>query len=191
MNKAKFIKNVTDEELYRQNNVVRYNSTETIKHQNIGEHHAIVAQLTIKIIEELVAEGYYLEERTKYLALAGAAIHDLGEIKFGDMNYILKTQYSELSSLSNRIEHEYIENIRGYKDVFTEARYDGLANNIYKMADALDLVLFVRREQQLGNNNPALAEIEKNGNKLAMERLTNILALLSPEGMRARYTTIS
>ena len=114
----RLLEDVMSDDLYRQNNIIRYNSLDTIKRQNLGEHHAIVAQLTIKIIEILTAQGYKIDDRTKYIALAGGAIHDLGEIVFSDVNYELKRDYPELSEISNKIEHEYICSLKGYSGVF-------------------------------------------------------------------------
>lgn len=173
------MENIMQDDLYRQNNVTRYNSLDTIRRQNLGEHHAIVAQLTIKIIEHLVARGYDISNRTKYLALAAGAIHDLGEIRFGDMNYVVKAQYPELSKISNDIEHSYICSLAGYQTVFEEAQKDKLAHSIYKLADALDLLMFVRRERKLGNTDEQLEEIVLNGKQLAEDQLISVLALLS------------
>lgn len=178
-NSEDFIDNVLSDDLYCQNNVIRYNSMDTIRRQNLGEHHAIVAQLTIKIIESLVALGYNIDERTKYVALAGGAIHDLGEIVFGDMNYIVKEKYPQLSEISNEIEHGYICSLKNYCPVFQEAQTNKLAHAIYKLADAMDLLLFVRREHKLGNNDPKLDEIVENGHKLVEMNLEKILNLLS------------
>lgn len=179
LNTEDFIESVLSDDLYRQNNVIRYNSIDTIRRQNLGEHHAVVAQLTIKIIETLVAMGYEIDERTKYVALAGGSIHDLGEIVFGDMNYEVKAQYPELSEISNEIEHGYICSLKGYCGVFKEAQENKLAHAIYKLADALDLILFVRREHKLSNTDPYLDHIVKNGMELAEKNIKQIFDLLS------------
>lgn len=174
-----FLDTVLKDDLYKQNNIIRYNSLDTIRRQNLGEHHAVVAQLTIKIIETLVAMGYEIDDRTKYVALAGGSIHDLGEIVFGDMNYEVKAQYPELSEISNEIEHGYICSLNGYCGVFKEAQENELAHAIYKLADALDLILFVRREHKLGNSDPYLDHIVKNGKQLAEKNIKQIFDLLS------------
>lgn len=178
ISKEEFVGRVLEDDLLRQANIIRYNSVDTIRRQNLGEHHAMVAQLTIKIIEELVALGYNIDDRTKYIALAGGSIHDLGEIQFSDINYELKRDNPDLSEISNRIEHEFICSLRGYKRVFLEAQSNRLAHAIYKMADALDLIVFVRREHKLGNNDPYLDKIVENGNILATRCLNEILSLL-------------
>lgn len=179
MNHEDFLATVLKDDLYRQNNVIRYNSVDTIRRQNLGEHHAVVAQLTIKIIETLTAMGYNIDDRTKYVALAGGAIHDLGEIVFGDMNYEVKAEYPELSEISNEIEHGYICSLNGYCGVFQEAQENKLAHAIYKLADALDLILFVRREHKLSNTDPYLDHIEDNGYMLAEKNLDQIFKYLA------------
>ena len=173
-----FVNRILEDDLLRQANIIRYNSVDTIRRQNLGEHHAMVAQLTIKIIEELVAMGYKIDDRTKYVALAGGSVHDLGEIVFSDINYELKRDNPDLSEISNRIEHEYICSLRGYKNVFQEAQENRLAHAIYKMADALDLLVFVNREHKLGNADPYLDKIAENGKILAKKNLEEILSLL-------------
>lgn len=173
-----FLKEIMSDDLYRQNNIIRYNSLDTIKRQNLGEHHAIVAQLTIKIISYLEELGYNIDDRTKYIALAGGSIHDLGEIIFSDVNYELKRDYPELSELSNKIEHEYICSLKGYCKVFTEAQENKLAHAIYKLADALDLIMFVNRERKLSNTDPYLDKIVDNGKILADKQLNIIKDLL-------------
>lgn len=174
-----FFRVVLQDDLYRQSNIIRYNSIDTIRRQNLGEHHAVVAQLTVKIIEELVAEGFSIPERTKYVALAAGSIHDMGEIVFSDVNYELKRDNPDLSEISNRIEHGYICSLQGYKKIFEEAQEDRLAHAIYKMADALDLILFVRREHKLGNNDSYLDQIERNGYMLADSNFKQIMALFT------------
>lgn len=176
--KEEFVTHILQDDLYRQNNIIRYNSVDTIRRQNLGEHHAAVAQLTIKIIEELVAMGYNIDDRTKYVALAGGTIHDMGEVVFSDVNYELKRDNPELSEISNRIEHEYICSLRGYCGVFKEAQENELAHAIYKMADALDLLMFVRRERKLGNTDPYLDKIVENGKILTNRCLDKVLSLL-------------
>lgn len=174
-----FFDTVLEDDIYRQNNIIRYNSIDTIRRQNLGEHHAAVAQLTVKIIEHLVAQGYKIDERTKYIALASGSIHDMGEIVFSDINYELKRDNPDLSEISNRIEHEFICSLQGFGGVFKEAQENHLARAIYKLADALDLILFVRREHKLGNNDPYLLKIKENGFKLACNNLKQILDILS------------
>lgn len=165
------------DDLYRQHNIIRYNSLDTIKRQNLGEHHATVAQLTIKIIEWL-DERYKIPERTKYVALAAASIHDMGEVVFNDVNYELKRDYPELSRISNEIEHGYICSLKGYCKVFQEAQENKLAHAIYKLADALDLIMFVNRERKLSNTDPYLDKIVANGKLLANKQIDIIEELV-------------
>lgn len=174
-----FIRAILQDDLYRQSNIIRYNSVDTIRRQNLGEHHGVVAQLTVKIIEELVSLGYNIDDRTKYIALAAGSIHDMGEVVFSDINYEVKRDNPDLSEISNRIEHGYICSLRGYKEVFEEAQTNRLAHAIYKMADALDLILFVRRERKLGNTDSYLDKIVENGKILANKNLDEIMSLLA------------
>ncbi len=178
MNRVQLFEFCLSDDLYRQCNIIRYNSLDTIKRQNLGEHHAAVAQLTVKIIEWL-DERYDIDDRTKYVALAAGSIHDMGEVVFSDINYELKRDYPELSRISNEIEHGYICSLKGYCKVFSESQQNKLAHAIYKLADALDLMMFVNRERKLSNNDPYLDKIVANGKLLANNQIDIIEDLLA------------
>lgn len=169
---------LSDKTLYRQFNIRRWNSVETIKPQNLGEHHASVVQITLALIGRLEEMGYQLSDKTKFLAMAGASVHDLGEIEFGDMNYMLKVKNPALSEISNQIEHRFICKTMNYEKPFEEAQEDKLARAIYKLADALDMVFFVRREEELGSHNPELKAITTSTNKLVRKDLDVLFELL-------------
>lgn len=169
-----------DKEIYNQNNIKRYNSVETIKTQNLGEHHASVTNLTIIILETL-SKDFTIDDRTKYLATAVASIHDKGEVVFNDINYELKRDYPKLSEISNEVEHGYITSIKPYKEIFLEAQENKVARLVYKLADALDLILFVNREKLLGNKNKCLDNILNNGKILSDKCLLELFICLSGE----------
>lgn len=177
--KNSIISNIlNDNTLYRQMNIKRWNSVETIKSQNLGEHHATVTQITLAIIGNIEELGYELTDKTKFLAMAGASVHDLGEIEFGDMNYMLKARNPALSEISNQIEHKFICRTLNYEKPFQEAQEDQLARAIYKLADAVDMLFFVRREHQLGSQNEELKAITKSTNKLVKYGLDKVFELL-------------
>ena len=177
--KGHLIYNITqDDTLYRQMNIKRWNSVETIKSQNLGEHHASVTQITLTIIGNVEELGYTLSDKTKFLAMAGASVHDLGEIKFGDMNYMLKVENPALSEISNQIEHRFICKTLNYEKPFKAAQEDELARAIYKLADALDMLLFLAREYKLGSKNPELKAINTSTNKLVKQGVDRLYELL-------------
>lgn len=168
-----------DDTLYRQYNIKRWNSVETIKTQNLGEHHASVTQITLYLIGGIEEKGFTLSDKTKFLAMAGASVHDLGEIRFGDMNYMLKAENPALSEISNQIEHKFICNTLNFEKSFKEAREDQLARAIYKLADALDMLFFVRREHLLGSRNEEMDDILDSTNKLVRQGLDRLFDLLT------------
>lgn len=179
LRRGKLVSNITcNETLYKQLNIKRWNSVETIKAQNLGEHHATVTQITLAIIGNIEEIGYDISDKTKFLAMAGASVHDLGEIAFGDMNYMLKAQNPDLSEISNRIEHDYIYRTLNYEKSFKEAQEDELARAIYKLADAMDMLLFVRREHSLGSKNEEMDAIATSTDSLIHQRLDTLFGLL-------------
>lgn len=167
-----FTKTVMQDNLYSQFNIIRYNSLDTIKREDLGQHHAVVAQLTAKIIELLV-DKYKLniDDHTKYLAMLAAAYHDMGEVIYGDQNYEVKRDNPDLAVISNRVEHDYIASLGYIGPLFTEAMQNELAHAIYKLADSIELLMFVRRERKLGNSDNYLDTIVHNGYTLAAKWL--------------------
>lgn len=165
--------------LYRQYNILRYNSIETIKTQNNGEHHATTTQLTVKIIEFLKTKGYNISDKTAYLATATASFHDLAEAVVGmDIPLPMKLKHPELSDLSNKLEHDAIHNFQGFGEVFDECQADEKAHAIYKLADAYDMLLFVVREYTLGNMSKDITTVKINANKAVDYRLKQLISVL-------------
>lgn len=168
-----------DFDLYRQYNIIRYNSIDTIKTQNDGEHHATTTQLTVKIVEFLKEHGYTISDRTAYLATATASFHDLAEAVVGmDLPLPMKIKYPELSEKSNELEHEAIRQFSGLGKVFDECQEDNLAHAIYKLADAYDMLLFVFREYKLGNASKDITTVKINATHSVEYRWKNLLNLL-------------
>lgn len=178
-----FVTDIMSDNIYSQFNIIRYNSLDTIRRENLGEHHAAVTQLVVKIIERLSLENE-IPDRTKYLAVAAAAYHDMGETVYGDQNYEVKRDNPELSEISNRIEKDYICSLKYLCPVFTEAQEDKLAHSIYKLADAIELLMFVRRERKLGNSDEYLDTIVCNGYALSERHIGNINKALA--GMKKK-----
>ena len=146
--------------LYQQSNVNRWNCLEMIKKENLAEHHCYTAQILLKLIS--VAEvftGKEIDLKTKYSALAAAVVHDLGELRFGDMNIMLKGEYPELGRISNEVEHTTIKEFPGFTVPFSDAQDDELARILYKLADHIDMHLYLERENMLGNKNEDLDEV--------------------------------
>lgn len=167
-------------DLYRQYNILRYNSIETIKTQNDGEHHATTTQLTVKIIEYLKGHGADVSDKTAYLATATASFHDLAEAVVGmDIPLPMKIKYPDLSEKSNELEHEAIHKFYGFGKVFDECQQDELAHAIYKLADAYDMLLFVFREYKLGNMSKDITTVKINACHAVEYRLAQLIEVLS------------
>lgn len=165
-------------DLYQQSNMQRWNCVETIKRQNLAEHHCYTAQILIKIFEFVETFGGKIPEHSKLLALMGASMHDLGELRFGDMNIMLKMEYPELSEISNKVEHETIKSFIGYRKPFEEVQKDELARILYKLADHIDMHLFLLRENTLGNKNKEIDAIWRSTQETIKESYAKLLEMV-------------
>lgn len=142
-------------DLYMQSKVFRWNGRLTITSQDIAQHHAIVTQLTILILEEFkVPEKYHLQ------AIRRAAIHDLPEIFTNDISYVVKKSFPSFAKEYEKVEQEVVDS---YHPAFKKAQVEkgSIPWLVTKIADSMDVLLFTNVEAELGSKNEDILGIRE------------------------------
>lgn len=138
-------------ELYKLNDLTRYNTRPRIKDESVAVHSYYVVLLTMMLCDKL-----YVSKSVKMLAVKKAALHDLPEIKLSDVPYSVKQDIPELKEiLDNNEDRVLAEIIDSPKNFFTLDDYsiEVKSSLIVKIADKLSVVQYCLSEAQLGNTS--------------------------------------
>lgn len=151
------LSNAVDRELYRMSDIWRYNSRLIHRDENLAEHSFYVA---FKVYEL----GYMFGIDDARIAKAAkiALCHDCGEIYTGDLPHSLKVYSPEIKDISEQLEVKLIsENFKFFKNDFKEFidKKDEIVTTLVEAADCLDVIMFIDREEQLGNRNEDILQI--------------------------------
>lgn len=150
------VKNLSDkygDMLYLQLRTMRWTGRHMIKTQNIAEHHAIVAQLVIAILEE-----YNVPEKFHLLSIKRAVTHDMPEVITSDIPYVVKRDYPDFAKAYDKVESDVISDLPPpIKNC--EVDKDTIPWLVVKLADSIDVCLFTEMEVDLGSRNKDTIEI--------------------------------
>lgn len=138
--------------LYSQSNTWRWPGRHTIGKQNIAEHHSIVTQLVLLIIDE-----YEIPEEYQMKAIRRAITHDLPEAFTNDIPFVIKRDYPDFAQAYDIVEDKIIEAFP--QALQNKVPKDSIPWLVVKLADAIDVYLFTGAEIDLGNNNGEILEI--------------------------------
>lgn len=136
-------------QLQHQDYVIRYQGRVTIHQQTIAEHMAHTAQYVM-----LLCTVFDVPEQDKLLAIQRAVVHDLPETETADVPFTTHRDFVDFARAYDKVEtrvwSDKFPELNVYVEKFTNVWY------LVKLADKLDVVAYIEREQQLGNNTEYL-----------------------------------
>lgn len=138
--------------LYSQASTWRWPGRRTINRQNIAEHHSVVAQLVLLIIDAYnVPEEYHLQ------ALRRAIVHDLPEAWTNDIPYTIKRDYPEFAKAYDAVEEDIERRLPS--SLVAKTKKGSIPWLVVKLADSIDVLLFSQAEIDLGTRNSDMIRI--------------------------------
>lgn len=146
-----------DKELYKMSNIWRYSSRLIQKPENLAEHSFYVA---FKVYE--LGYFYNIPEDKINKAAKIALCHDCGEIYTGDLPHSLKVYSPDIKRLSEELEVKLIkENFKFFGNDFEEYvnKTDPIVCALVELADVIDVIMFIDREESLGNKDEDILQI--------------------------------
>ncbi len=165
----------SDKVIYKTSSIRRYNTTQIIQQQSVLEHEGSVALIAMLISDYLIKKGVKLDtEKIMRMAI----IHDLDEAIYGDIPYDAKYEFGKTSEefraalenmkiftlkmILNTIGDSTLAN--KYFDLMMEEKEKGtLEARIVKLADYIDVLIFINHELSLGNKS--VLDIKKKAEK--------------------------
>ncbi|MDE1762425.1 MAG: HD domain-containing protein [Candidatus Micrarchaeota archaeon] len=164
--------------------IQRYNTKQIIKPQNVMEHEGSVTFIAM-VLSDWLNERGIKNDTEKVLRLA--ITHDKDEVVSGDINFVAKYSHGELSKdlrqsldklgdyviqqLYSRIENKKLSD--RYYDLYREEKdRKSVESNIVKLADWIDVIIYARHEQALGNRG--MEDAERNARERFVETFNQI-----------------
>ena len=151
------LSSAVDRELYKMSSIWRYNSRQIHKAENLAEHSFYVA---FKVYE--LGYKFGIDEARINKAAKIALCHDCGEIYTGDLPHSLKMYSPEIKQIAERLEVKLIgENFKFFAEDFRSFadRDDEIVCTLVETADCIDVIMFIDREEQLGNKDEDILQI--------------------------------
>ena len=173
------IATTVDKELYKMSNIWRYSSRLIHKPENLAEHSFYVA---FKVYE--LGYLYGIDEERIAKAAKIALCHDCGEIYTGDLPHSLKVYSPEIKTISEQLEVKLIkENFKWFGDDFEDFinKKDKIICGLVEIADIIDVIMFIDREETLGNRDPDILEIRSEVIERYINAITNFEKALKEE----------
>lgn len=164
--------NLTDNKILKMSDLLRYNGRFKIKNESIAEHSFYVSYNILNICHK-----YNLPDDIKLRALEYGVIHDIPELYTNDISYITKRDNPELAKMLDKIERDFVVNeMPEIKTAFLDLQSNksSLEHLILKLADALSVLQFAKRDISLGNVSKDMYDIY-NESKERCKSLENCL----------------
>lgn len=155
--KKKEIDKLIDMDILKMSDLNRYNNRTRLTNENIAEHSFYVAFAVMKL-----CEIFNVKESTKLKALQMSILHDIAEVETNDIPYPTKQKSPELKLLLEQLEMEYVlETYPQFYNIFSEFVVMGNteASLLVKVADAISVLQYAKKEIALGNNTPDMLDI--------------------------------
>lgn len=158
----KLINEISNIDVLRLGEIVRYNNRTKIKHENVAEHSLYVCSTIIKI-----CNLYGIDAKTKSKALEFGVTHDFGEIYVNDIPYDTKRDNPELNQILEDAEVSSLEKYMPiiapiYSQFLLEEKRRTVAYLIAKIGDATSVTQYSKREIELGNKTEEMQSIYYN-----------------------------
>lgn len=132
----------------------RYSAQPVIARENVAEHSFWTAIISAVIAMEIAPN---LAKEVTFRAL----FHDIEECMTGDLVRDMKYASPEIRAAILKVETKFVDNLISnmgrvgvqIRDVWSNAKDDTLAGRIVSIADALSVISYCTKEQELGNTN--------------------------------------
>ena len=180
MNK-KVEEQLIDMNILKMSDLNRYNNRTRLTNENIAEHSFYVAFAVMKL-----AKMFNIEDSIKSKALEMAILHDIAEIETNDVPYPTKQKSSELKLLLEQLELDFMrENYPQFYSLFKEFSIIGNTEAcvLVKVADAISVLQYAKKEIALGNNTPDMLDIYVDTVRRVDEGLKKLTQIFSKEGI--------
>lgn len=168
-------------DLYKGTQITRWTTRNFIKSENDCEHQNIVTQLVMIILSIFENE---LDIETERNALGLAAIHDMFEYTeggLGDIPHHIKEKSPEIRRIVEDHEYETITSKPFFGKLYSIYSSNEIAKAIVDLADTLDVVLYIDREFDLGNQDKDFKEIHPRAIKRVEDRYKTLLSKIKGE----------
>lgn len=139
-------------EVYQLKNVVRYNTRNVLKKENVAEHSFYVALFALKICKDMNVN----EEMTNK-AIIKALLHDMPEIELNDITHDVKEKLHLRLLLKSYEDDYFIKHYPEFSDLMNEQ--DSKVDSIVLLADTMSVYQYCLNELSLGNKSDDIAEI--------------------------------
>ena len=173
------ISKAIDTELYKMSNVWRYTSRLIIRPENLAEHSYYVATNVVKFGKLLGVS----EDRINK-AVRVALAHDTAETLTSDLPHNLKEYSPELNKICEELEVKLISEYFPYfKDEYLDFynNVDPIVNLLVKLADVVDVIMFINREETLGNRDEDILQIRAECNERFIKIKLDLIEALEKE----------
>ena len=138
----------TLKELYKLDEIVRYNTHPKHKKETVASHSFYTALFTKMICDEIDATL-----STKLLAIEIALVHDIPEIIINDITFDAKELMPDIMPILELNEGRIIKKLFGemYQHMYQPEGKDKLALAIVRLADTLSVLQFLQYEESMGS----------------------------------------
>lgn len=163
-----FLKYVESLKLYRQERVVRWQTRDFMFASNDSSHQLYVTQLIV-----LLSDLFKIPDKHTLNAIKYGCCHDYVEStehSLGDINYALKQANPELKEIVKKQERIAMSTVESFYNAMLQCETDTIAHNLVDLADALEALLYVRREVNFNKKDEEWRQIE-------LELMPRVLAL--------------
>ena len=140
------------ENIYNLNSIIRYNFMFKVIPESVSAHSFQCALISLKLYEEYKAD--FKLDLNKMILMS--LLHDVPEIKTGDLPYLLKKENKELKKIVNDCEEKYMRELfsEDIFKLFLEYNAKSSVESILvKISDVLSSYVYAKQELNMGNKN--------------------------------------
>lgn len=155
---TKLIERLESYKLYRQERVVRWQMREYMFPSNDAAHQLYVTQIAL-----ILSDIFKINAESTVKALKYACCHDYVEStenSLGDVNYMLKERNPKLKEIVKKQEKIAMQEVPEFYLSMQECYTDDIARKLVDLADALEALLYVRREIRSNKQSAEWEQIE-------------------------------
>lgn len=173
-NNRKAINKLSNPDIYKLSEIIRYSNKIKIKNENVAEHSFYVVYNTMNI-----CNYFNLDKDTRFKALEFAAIHDVPEMLTGDINFDIKFNNPDLNKLLYGLElHLMEQNLPEFVELYQlyslEKRSETLPSLVVELADRISALQYMLREMELGNQSSEMEMMRERQEDLISETIDKI-----------------
>lgn len=157
--------------ILKMSNVIRYAGRLTITKENIAEHSLFVSINVIEICDRL-----NVPDKIKAKALELAILHDYPEVELSDISFIVKRDNPKIAENFDAAEIDFIEKYMPNKvDLFKDMQSKKpLYVKIVKIADAMSVIQYAKKEILLGNQSSEMNDILEESTERVDRLMSNV-----------------